>query len=316
MLKYLIILLSDDAVSFCHYPSNLEGGNMIDPDILKKAIFKALKENLSVQFVHSRSMVTDEVRTLMNDITHVNIVPSSHENERFLSEADIVVFDSWCELNARDGQTEVIRTSLSHLLNNRASLIDVLKVSQRINVVFTDIEDFEDSKVNEYKDFLDSLIPTVVSEYKNGHQVQFNLLTDRLMLNRMNNCNAGYESITLAPDGKFYICPAFYLNSQQSVGEIDSGLDIKNPQLYKLDYAPICRECDAFQCKRCIWLNKKMCREVNTPSHQQCVIAHVERMASKKLLDEFRKLDNSFLRETDIQDLEYLDPFDKITKQI
>ena len=41
------------------------------------------------------------------------------------------------------------------------------------------------------------------------HQVQFNLLTDRMMLKEMNNCNAGYESITLAPDGNLYICLSF-----------------------------------------------------------------------------------------------------------
>ena len=58
-----------------------------------------------------------------------------------------------------------------------------------------------------------------------------------------------------------------------------------------------------------------MCREVNTPSHQQCVMAHIERIASKKLLDEFRKIDNSFMSEIDIPEVEYLDPFDKVTKQ-
>lgn len=55
------------------------------------------------------------------------------------------------------------------------------------------------------------------------------------MLDRMNNCGAGDTTITLAPDGKFYICPAFYLENQEdalgdlkhSIGDLDNGLDIK-----------------------------------------------------------------------------------------
>lgn len=315
MLKYLIILLSDDAVSYCHYSTKEESDSLINPYVLKKMLIWAMKENLSVQFVHSHDTVSNEITTLINSIDHIDIVPSYHANKKLLSEADIVVYDGWDDLKSGIGQTQVIRTALDDLLFNKESIIELLKQSKRINIVFTDVENFDDSEVRGYLAFLESLIPTVIEEYENGHQVQFNLLTDRIMLKEMNNCNAGYESITLAPDGNFYICPAFYLNGAQSIGNIDNGIDIKNPQLYKLDYAPICRECDAFHCKRCIWLNKTICREVNTPSHQQCVMAHVERSISKKLLEEFRKIDSSFMTEIDIPELEYLDPFDKITKQ-
>ena len=130
----------------------------------------------------------------------------------------------------------------------------------------------------------------------------------------MNNCNAGYESITLAPDGNLYICPAFYLNGEKSVGDIENGLDIKNPQLYKLNHAPICRICDAYQCRRCIWLNKKdVSRSKHTKSPTMCH-GSCRAYSFKKLLEEFRKIDSSFMREIDIPELEYLDPFDKVTK--
>ena len=141
--------------------------------------------------------------------------------------------------------------------------------------------------------------------------VHFNLLTDRMFLDKMNNCNAGDESITLAPDGKFYICPAFYLDGSKAVGDLENGLDIKNRQLYRLDHAPICRKCDAWQCRRCVWLNRKTTLEVNTPSHEQCVVAHIERNASRRLLKEIRTL-GEFLPEKEIKEIDYLDPFDII----
>ena len=147
-----------------------------------------------------------------------------------------------------------------------------------------------------------------------------------MVLAEMNNCNAGENNITLAPDGKFYVCPAFYnlptidgyertmgdiCNKGYNIGNIYDGLDIKNPQLYKLAYAPICRNCDAYQCKRCIWLNRKTTCEVNTPSHEQCVVAHLERNASRMLLNNIRK-HGSFLPEREeIKVIDYLDPFDK-----
>lgn len=254
--------------------------------------------------------VSSEIASLIDTIEHTDIGSS---------DADIVVKNEWNEIltkNCAKRCSYVIRTRLEDLLTNGESLKSILTHADRINIVVTDVESFSDLDIEKYLLFLKGLIPTIVNEYKIGHQVQFNLLTDRLMLKKMNNCNAGYESITLAPNGKFYICPAFYLNGEQCIGDIDNGVDIKNPQLYKLDYAPICRICDAFQCRRCIWLNKKLCREVNTPSHQQCVMAHVERSVSKKLLEEFRKIDSSFLSEIEIPEVEYLDPFDKITKQI
>ncbi|MBD5284034.1 MAG: CXXX repeat peptide maturase [Bacteroides sp.] len=309
MLKYLILLLDDNAVSYCHYAPKIEPGASITPNTLKKAIFWAMKENLSVQFVHSKAKLSTEIATLIDSIDHTDIA---------LADADIIVLSDWAEvatLQRSEGRSYVVRTSFENLLAESETLKLLIGIADRVNVVVTDVENFPDHMIGKYQVFLESLIPTIVGEYKRGHQVQFNLLTDRLMLNEMNNCNAGYESITLAPDGKFYICPAFYLYDDQSVGDIDNGPDIKNPQLYKLDHAPICRICDAYHCKRCIWLNKKMCREVNTPSHQQCIIAHAERVASKKLLEEFRKIDSSFMCEIDIPEVEYFDPFDKVIKQ-
>lgn len=309
MLKYLIVLLDDNAVSYCHYSPKADLSITISPDLLKKTILFALKENLSVQFVYSNANVSGEIASLIDTIDHTDIGPS---------DADIIVINGWGEVsmgNCGRGRSYVIHSRLEDLWSNSETLKSILTVTDRINIVITDVEKFSDYCIEKYRVFLESLIPIIIVEYKAGHQVQLNLLTDRLMLKGMNNCNAGYESITLAPDGKFYICPAFYLNSKQSIGDIDNGLDIKNPQLYKLNHAPICRVCDAFQCKRCIWLNKKLCLEVNTPSHQQCVMAHIERNASKKLLEELRNIDNSFMSEIDIPEVKYLDPFDKITKQ-
>ena len=146
-----------------------------------------------------------------------------------------------------------------------------------------------------------------------GFNPQLNLITDRIMLPQMNNCNAGCENITLAPNGQFYICPAFYYSEDDKqifqIGNLKDGLNIRAAQLYKLSHAPLCRTCDAYQCKRCVWLNRKTTFDVTTPSHEQCVMAHIERNASRDLLIDFRK-QGEIYPEQEIKEIDYLDPFD------
>lgn len=194
-----------------------------------------------------------------------------------------------------------------------------------MNVVLTDLEQFTEEDFATYKDTLSSLSETLEQLYEDGKTPQLNLLTDRMMLEQMNNCNAGWENITLAPDGKFYICPAFYHaqpvdGSEISIGEeckkgfsignLTDGVLIQNPELYRLDHAPLCRECDAYQCKRCAWLNRKTTCSVNTPSHEQCVVAHLERNAARELLSNIRK-HGDFLPDTpEIKEIDYLDPLE------
>ena len=59
-----------------------------------------------------------------------------------------------------------------------------------------------------------------------------------------------------------------------------------------------------------MWLNERLTLEVNTPSHQQCVMAHVERNVARGLLSNIRK-HGTFLPEMpEIKEIDYFDPFD------
>ena len=185
---------------------------------------------------------------------------------------------------------------------------------QRLNIVLTDIERFTEDDFAKYQKILRYLTDRVCEYYVKGNPVQLNILTDRIMLDKMNNCGAGDISVTLAPNGRFYLCPAFYYeNENDSVGDVRHGVNIKNNQLYRLNHAPLCRICDAYQCRRCVWQNRKTTLEVNTPSHEQCVVAHLERNASRNLLADIRK-HGSFMPERNIKEITYLDPF-KIKEQ-
>lgn len=315
MLKYLIVQLADDSVSFCHYPQG-KAGHTIDAQVLRKAIFWAMTENLNIQFVYPDREVSAELKKVIHTIDHADIVGNRCEDEALRTAAAVVTFDGWdgfAEYDFRDGQAYLVRSSVSDLAAHACVLAEALAKVDRVNVALTDIPSINDVALESYRKTLAQLATAVKQQYANGHAVQLNLLTDRMVLSEMNNCNAGNESVTLAPDGHFYICPAFYLDKSHSVGDVETGLKIPNKQLYDLPHAPICRICDAYQCRRCVWLNRCLTLEVNTPGREQCVIAHIERNASRQLLNDIRQI-GDFLPETDIPEIDYLDPFEKVKR--
>ena len=317
MLQYLIIHLDDTSVSYCHYDNFKKECNLISLDDLKAGILFAMKENLMIQMVYPDYQLPEEYEATIETIDHVKIKPIS-----LSTDANVVIIDSWNDLDSLKNDKEiayVLRADKTSFFENYVKILPVLDEVSRLNVVIKDIESFTNDDFAKYKTILGEFASKVKDCYKNNHAVQLNLLTDRMMLDKMNNCNAGWESITLAPDGRFYVCPAFYLaddnedfgigKAKFSVGDLESGLDIKNPQLYRLDHAPLCRKCDAYQCRRCVWLNRKTTYEVNTPSHEQCVVAHIERNASRDLLASIRTI-GTFLPDKEIKEIDYLDPFD------
>lgn len=307
MIQYLIILLDDTSVSFCHYENERKERQLMPIETLKAGILYGMKENLNIQFVYPDYELPEEYKAVIETIDHCKIKPASRSNS-----ANVIVVNGLAEsIEPQVGVVYVLRLFKKELFGRTDLIASLLEKADRLNIVLTDVETFDDNDFVRYKEALSSLAKYVEHEYVNGRSPQINLLTDRMMLDSMNNCGAGDSNITLAPDGQFYICPAFYQSSNgYAVGDLVNGLDIKNAQLYKLNYAPLCRHCDAYQCRRCIWLNRKTTLEVNTPSHEQCVIAHLERNASRKLLLEIRKHGTFLPDKEEISEINYLDPFD------
>ncbi len=329
MLKYLIVQLDDTSTSYCHYENGKSEVRLISLNDLKAGIFYAMKENLMIQFVYPEYELPKDYKETINSIDHSDIVSCRCLDETLRKQADVVVFNGLSELVSYDFQSNmtcVVRTGKAELFEKHQLLKDLVSKVLRINLVIKDIETFGESDFEKYIRILDDFSEGIERLYVEGKSPQLNIMTDRMILDRMNNCNAGWENITLAPDGKFYVCPAFYCAPEMdgreksiceqcekgySIGDLYLGPDINNPQLYRLAHAPICRNCDAYQCRRCIWLNRKTTCEVNTPSHEQCVVAYLERNASRELLNRIRKYGTFLPEKGEIKEIDYLDPFDQ-----
>lgn len=317
MIKYLIIQLDDTSVSFCHYDNSILNPRLIDIDVLKEAIFWSMKENATVQFLYPDYKLPETYRKLIDSIDHTDIVSSECDNIELVKKASIVVFDSCQSLSqfpVNESQSYVLRTNFDSLFENVELLDSIISKMTRLNIIITDVYNLNENRKKKYQICLKTLSEKIVREYTCGHTVQINILTDRIVLENMNNCGAGDTTITIAPDGNFYICPGFYIDNLPSVGNPCMGLDIKNQNLFRIGYAPICRICDSWHCKRCVLLNKNTTLEVNTPGKEQCVTSHLERNASKSLLEMLQK-NGLALKANEISEISYLDPFDKLIKK-
>lgn len=292
MLKYLVVLLGDAAVPYCHYEGRGASERLISPDALRRGLVFAMKENLTVQFVYPPHGVPDEIVDLTGMVDHADIKPVEEAQA-----GDVGVAADWDAL-AAPAQCEavVVRTSLAELMRRKDELVAAMQRFARVNVVIADIASLTEDDMKLYGEWLDGMARATRALLEAGTAVQLNLLTDRVALGKMNNCNAGHESITLAPDGNFYQCPGFYYDGSEPCGNPVDGYRVSNPELYRLDHAPICRRCDAWHCRRCVWLNRRKTLEVNTPGHIQCVVSHMERNAARMI-------------RPDIPQIDYLDPF-------
>ena len=283
-------------------------------DTLRKAILFGMKQNLMIQYVYPDYDLPKEYNEVIESIDHVKIG------------RDIPVYNG---VPAHiDGKTAVVRLTIQEFIDKQYDIAALLPQVERLNICLTDIDTFTDAQVEDYKKALATLGKVASNLYTKAAQgglepVSLNILTDRLSLKEMHNCDAGIGNITVAPNGKFYLCPAFYYDERmgvsnrlnhathdcsRSVGDLDHGLDIPNKQLLQLDHAPLCRKCDAYHCHRCIWLNDRLTWDMNTPSHQQCVLAHLERNASRNIQQSLK--DKGLIVDNDIPAIDYLDPFD------
>jgi CXXX repeat peptide maturase len=302
-MKYLNIVLSSSSVFPCCGP--LDGIEFIAEEILCAGLKFAEDNNLEINVFYPKEELPENIQTVLSRAVCNRVIPTSIKAQV----GDVVIIDNWAELEYLDfmsGVRYIITTSRADLEKNWQNL--PFHQDVRVDIAVLDIAGAKNDDFARYHTILANMADAMTDAYAKGCYMHCNLLTDRVELHNMHNCGAGETHITLAPNGNFYVCPAFYLSQMKDVGNLTDGICVKNPQLFAIDYAPICKHCDAYHCKRCVWLNKKLTLEVNTPSHEQCVLSHIERNASRQL--SLQAEDKGAPRVCNIPSLPYLDPFE------
>ncbi|MGA3287153.1 MAG: CXXX repeat peptide maturase [Bacteroidota bacterium] len=312
-MKFLIVPIDKSSISFCYYENPYSG---IDPEpislsTLKIAIDYAQANGLTINFLYGQMDPPLPYRSIIESVSHAKIVPLALAN---VYPESIVVIESG-EIKQVTGislgpdRNLIVRIDKDRLPQLAKTLPLLFGAFHRLNLCITGLERITETELDLYSQQLLMLAETVADRYRRGDIFELNFLSDRLILNNMKNCEAGCEHLTVGSDGRLYLCPAFlYDNPDISVGDLTDGIHIPNADLLQLDHAPLCSLCDAYHCKRCIYLNKKLTLEINTPSRQQCVASHKERNASEKLFTLLQDLP-AFTAMKKIPAIDYNDPF-------
>ena len=317
--KYWIVILDKSAISFCYYENknpHTQTSELIPLNSLEQVIEKARKNDISINFLYGENPLPNDYNTLIESINHVKILPVEQiENYEGIYVVDKTNFHLLEEAGKENNKNIILRIEKNNLKDLSGILNKALGKFCRLNLILTDIEDYTEKDYDEYASQLKKIEKLSDKVFINGQSTEINFISDRIVLNAMNNCDAGIKHLTIAPDLKIYLCPAFYYDNEDSIGDLANGIEIKNKHLLNLESSSLCRTCDAFHCKRCIYLNKKTTLEFNIPSKQQCVISHLERNTSRNILNYLGRNLMSSQNGNPIPEIDYLDPFEKIIKK-
>lgn len=318
-LAHLLVLLEDGAVSFCHYENPrfyapAEPRWMAVP-LLRSIVDHAERNGIALSFLLGRHRLPQKLERLTDRIAHTKIVPQELcEDYR----GAIVVLESengasFDKLPPDWGRNVILRLARRDLGRLGSLCASLTGRYGRLSLHLRELEYYTRSDLARYEDELHKLADELGSIYARGNRVEINVLTDRMILKQMRNCDAGVAHLTVAPDGTCHTCPGFLSDGEAAIGAFDAkrGVVARPPANIALERGPLCTRCDAWHCKRCVYLSRKLTLEYNVPSEQQCLTAHAERETTRLLL---RRLGNMepFRRMPRLAELNYRDPLELI----
>lgn len=311
--KYMQIMLDDNITPHCNYRNWNKTDNIISKEILNKALGFARDNDLEPVFLGNKKEFMNIMDKNIKINNYIFIEDSKYDYDE-CQENIIPIYDNDVSNSKQNLENCILIIKKENIPNLSIMINKLIKTTKRINVRLEDIANWDKITLETYDRELEKLIDIIEENYKNENYIEIDILTDRFDLEKVCSCGSGETMYTLAPNGKFYVCPAFYFdNPQESIGDLEEGILNKNENLFKLENSPLCKQCNAYQCNNCSFLNKKTTEEFNIPPKNRCIASHYELMKSKLLQSRLDK-EKIFLGNK-IEEIEYLDPLEKINNK-
>ena len=313
-MKSLMIILDSSAPSLCYYHRGIMQERMAE-ETFESAIALVKSKDLFLQVVTGPAGIPDTYLKKLEACDYIAYLPASISPKARPQDVLIIdsATDSDLELVPQGHPIVILRMSKDHLGQLPALCLKLAERVQRIVLVLTDILEYTISDIEVYQHNLSVIKEHLLEMILDKRAIEINVITDRLMLDEPRECSAGLEHLTMAPSGSLHLCPAFALDANHAHPLGIIGPDWVADPILSREKAPICISCDAFHCRRCVYLNKISTLELNTPPWQLCRISHVEREISRQLLQQLQ--DQRFLQHLpSIQPVHYQDPLLKDTE--
>lgn len=313
--KNMYFIMADDASEHCNYNSKKESNIVMDKEIAKKGLEFCEKYFFKPVILNSkkgdRILNLDELSTL----SRLEIVDQGIELPYRNNDSFIVVEAN--NIDSFEGSKIVLLNIHNSDVKRLAEIVEkLIPKCTRINIIFK--FDIINIDMNLYRNELEKIEKILFDYLSKKIFKEINVITDRLFLEDMNNCDCGENNFALAPNGKIYVCPAYYYEDEnQFVGDLENGItDLDLLQTFSYDNSPVCKRCDAYQCNRCVFENKHITGEHNIPSSNQCIKSHIERNVSMNLQKKLEKQKIEFGFGKSILEVKYLDPIEIIISEL
>lgn len=288
--KYMYIIVGNEHLSNCQYTIKSENQLLMTDEVLKKSIEYCEKNDYIPVFLGA---VKEEYRKYGYMI--------SEDNEEITSSfcIPIITHENFLKSNNFDQNVSLIyKTNLNDLCflyDDIEKLVGMISQTININIYIEDLNMWKYQDLEKYEQQLKCVSSLVYDSWENNHIVNINVMTHIFFLEKFKNCGVGHKNLTVAPDGDFYICPAFYydemVKDKYKIGSLENGLDNRYAgDCTKVNVKP-CNQCDNFHCNRCVYMALKGTGELCVPTEIQCIKSNLERNISIDLLHRFQKSD-------------------------
>jgi CXXX repeat modification system protein len=285
-VKSLVVLLDESAPSFCYYEAHPSASpRRMTRAMLERVLALADAHALALQLLCGHEGIEPFVRHLVGQRPYTRYLPVGVADA---APDDVLIVDGpecdsrlWgpnrhpvCVLRLRPDDLELLPETWERLSEH----------AYRIVLVLVELDRYDESALSRYEKTLLDVRQRLAAKYLRGVAAELSVVSDRLGLDSPVECGAGIDHLTVTPNGDLHICPGFAVDGEPPVGSVAQGWNLPNAALLERARAPICGSCDAFHCRRCVYMNRRATLEINTPAWQVCRAGHIEREASRVML--------------------------------
>jgi CXXX repeat modification system protein len=313
-MRSLIVMLDRAAPSMCYYrvPAEMPAEPM-PRQVFEAVLRHAEQRALTLHIVCGRDGVPSAARDLLaDDDNHIFYLQPGTAGAR---PEDIIVVDAGEShriesIEPGTHEVAILRVGPMELDRLASTWRSLKRRVYRVVVVLLDIEQYDIAKLDEYEAAMRVIEADLRTAYLEGEECELSTLSDRLLLTEGRHCDAGLDHLTVDPKGYLHICPGFAVDRREPIGRIGSDPEIVNRRLLTLENAPLCSICDAYHCRRCVHFHQRTTLELNTPPWQMCRVSHIEREASRRMLDHLQQK-GILTQLSPIPKIAYCDPLER-----
>ena len=257
----LLIYLGNSSKSYCYYKKNVKKKKVMDFNLINKAIELAEKNHINIMFF-GKNPTNQIYRSIVDNVSDCG-------------KSDILIHDGTIHKNFNNNIhiLNIDRNEINSLFNYVAELLQSGIRPIRINISVKDLSMWTDNHLLNYKSELEKVAKFI---FHNQHIIQINVLNS-YKNKKVADCGCGVNNVTLAPNGKIYLCPGFYETMEEKyIGDIDTIQEVFEQLNFNIESSPTCKSCNNYSCKRCLLINKEVTNEYKIGADIQCKKSKIE----------------------------------------